>query len=174
MATVTLFSAPISEEYIYALVYDTQMHMTSQALIPNDGSSISAPPKIDLPKIELTLFHLQFFENLQKIPPKDLYGDIPCILWLRVTALLPLSARISYCVGKNLAVKAIWKFVEEEKPSYTVTNFLPALIFEPPLQQVRDLKKLNFSKAKLYSRFDGANKVVSGTTFPAYASILDK
>ena len=88
--------------------------------------------------------------------------------------LLLREGQISYCVSKKLAVKAIWKFVEEEKPSYTGTNFLPALMFGPPLQQVRDLKKLNFSKAKLYSRFDGANRVVSATTFPAYVSILNK
>ena len=84
------------------------------------------------------------------------------------------EGQISYRVGKKLAVKVIWKSVEEEKPSDTGTKFLPALIFGPPLQQVRDLKKLNFSKAKLYSRFDGANRVVSATMFPAYVSILNK
>ena len=87
--------------------------------------------------------------------------------------LLLREGQISFCVGKKLAVKAIWKVVEEEKPSYTVKNFLPALIFGPPLQQVRDLRKLNFNITQLYSRFDGANNIVSGTTFPANVSILD-
>lgn len=41
----------------------------------------------------------------------------------------------------------------------------------PPLQQVKDLKKLNFSTAQFYTLFDGSNEVVPKTAFPTYVSL---
>ena len=41
---------------------------------------------------------------------------------------------ISYVSVKKEAELAVWRFVEEEKPPFSVTVFLPALIFGPPIQ----------------------------------------
>jgi nucleoside-diphosphate-sugar epimerase len=81
------------------------------------------------------------------------------------------QAQVSYCVGKKLAEKAIWKFVEEEKPPFTITTCLPCLIFGPPLQAVKDLKRLNWSTDQLYSLFNGTNETIPPTSFAAYVSI---
>ncbi len=80
----------------------------------------------------------------------------------------------SYCVGKAEGEKAIWKFVEEEKPSFTVSVLLPALIFGPPIQPVSDLKKINYSSDVFYSLFNGTYDVVPPTSFVSYVSTCVK
>lgn len=77
---------------------------------------------------------------------------------------------ISYCVAKAEAEKAIWKFVENTKPSYTVSVLLPALIFGPPIQPVSGLKKMNFSTDQFYSLFNGTHWCTPPTPFPSYVS----
>jgi nucleoside-diphosphate-sugar epimerase len=79
---------------------------------------------------------------------------------------------ISYCVAKAEAEKAIWKYVETEKPSYTVTVLLPALIFGPPIQPVTNLKKINYSNDVFYSLFNGTYETVPPTSFASYVSPL--
>jgi nucleoside-diphosphate-sugar epimerase len=76
---------------------------------------------------------------------------------------------ISYCVAKAEAEKAIWKYVAEEKPHYSVSVLLPALIFGPPIQFVESLKKINYSSDVFYSLFNGTYEVVPPTSFPSYA-----
>jgi nucleoside-diphosphate-sugar epimerase len=85
------------------------------------------------------------------------------------------NAYISYCVSKKEAELAVWEFVKSEKPSFTVTVFLPALIFGPPIQPVKSVKSLNFSSATFYSLFSGDNagKPVPGTMFPSYIDVRD-
>lgn len=82
---------------------------------------------------------------------------------------------ISYCSSKKEAELAVWEFVKTEKPSFTVTVFLPALIFGPPIQPVKDAKSLNFSAGIFYSLFSGENagKPVPGTMFPSYVDVRD-
>lgn len=83
------------------------------------------------------------------------------------------NAFISYCSSKKEAELAIWKFVEEEKPHFTVTVFLPALIMGPPIQRVKSAKSLNFSTNIIYSIFNGSNKTVPATAFPSYIDVRD-
>lgn len=82
-------------------------------------------------------------------------------------------AQISYCVGKKVAEQALWKFVEEEKPSFTVTNFMPPLIFGPMKQKVASAEKINFSNSQIQAILNSA-KVEGGkvpsTMFPGYVS----
>lgn len=82
---------------------------------------------------------------------------------------------ISYCSSKKEAELAVWEFIKTEKPSFTVTVFLPALIFGPPVQPVKDAKSLNFSAGTFYSLFSGENagKPVPGTMFPSYVDVRD-
>jgi nucleoside-diphosphate-sugar epimerase len=82
------------------------------------------------------------------------------------------NAFINYCVGKKVGEKAIWEFVEKEKASFTVTNFMPPLIMGPPLQKVRDIKKnINFSVNFIHQCFDGTTETVPNTMFPAYVRV---
>ncbi|KAH6664416.1 hypothetical protein B0J14DRAFT_493555 [Halenospora varia] len=80
---------------------------------------------------------------------------------------------ISYCVSKAEAEKAIWKFVEEEKPAFTVTVLLPALIFGPPIQPVTDIKNINYSNNVFHSLFDGTYEIVPPTSFSSYIDVRD-
>ncbi|KAJ5558391.1 hypothetical protein N7535_008598 [Penicillium sp. DV-2018c] len=82
---------------------------------------------------------------------------------------------ISYCVGKKVAEKTVWDFVEEKEPSFTVTNFMPPLIFGPMLQKVSGLNRLNFSTNQIYSIMnsaDGDGKVPP-TAFPGSIDVRD-
>lgn len=95
--------------------------------------------------------------------------------WLPVSiddAIAAQNAYISYCVAKAESEKAIWKYVEEEKPHYSVSVLLPALIFGPPLQPVPDLKKINYSTDVLYSLFNGTYETTPSTSFPSYVSFV--
>ncbi|CAG8961394.1 hypothetical protein HYFRA_00013342 [Hymenoscyphus fraxineus] len=96
--------------------------------------------------------------------------------WLPLTIDDAIKAQhpyISYCVAKAESEKAIWKFVDEEKPDFSVTVLLPALIFGPPLQPVTSLKRINYSNDVFYGLFNGSNEVVPGTSFPSYIDVRD-
>ncbi|EHK96260.1 putative uncharacterized oxidoreductase [Glarea lozoyensis 74030] len=96
--------------------------------------------------------------------------------WLPVTIDDAIKAQhpyISYCVAKAESEKAIWKFVKEEKPVFSVTNLLPCLIFGPPLQPVQSLKKINYSNDVFYSLFNGTYEVTPDTSFPSYIDVRD-
>lgn len=82
---------------------------------------------------------------------------------------------ISYCSSKKEAELAVWEFIKTEKPSFTVTVFLPTLIFGSPIQPVKDAKSLNFSARTFYSLFSGENagKPIPGTMFPSYVDVRD-
>ena len=82
------------------------------------------------------------------------------------------NAYISYCVAKAESEKAIWKFVEEQKPHFSVSVLLPALIFGPAIQPIKSLDKINFSTDRFYDLFNGKLETVPGTPFPSYVRIV--
>lgn len=74
-------------------------------------------------------------------------------------------------MGKKVAEEALWKFVEEEKPSFTVTNFMPPLIFGPMEQKVASAEKINFSNSQIQAILNSAKAEggkVPSTIFPGY------
>lgn len=82
---------------------------------------------------------------------------------------------ISYCSAKKEAELAIWDFVKDQEPSFTVTVLLPALIFGPPTQGITSTKQLNFSTGYFFSLFNGtyAGQDMPNTIFPSYIDIRD-
>lgn len=78
---------------------------------------------------------------------------------------------ISYCVSKKEAEEAIWAFVESNKPAFTVTVLLPALIFGPPIQPVTGVKHMNYSTDVLYSLINGTYEKVPPTSFGSFVSL---
>jgi len=82
---------------------------------------------------------------------------------------------ISYCSAKKEAELAIWDFIKEQQPSFSVTVLLPALIFGPPTQGITSTKQLNFSTGYSFSLFNGTygGKEMPGTIFPSYIDIRD-
>ncbi|KAI9868185.1 MAG: hypothetical protein M1813_006930 [Trichoglossum hirsutum] len=63
---------------------------------------------------------------------------------------------VSYATSKKYSEQALWDYVEKEKPSYSVTVFLPCLLFGPPLHHVSDLKSINFTTDIIYAFFNGS------------------
>ena len=86
------------------------------------------------------------------------------------------NAYISYCSSKKEAELAVWEFVKTEKPHFTVTVLLPALIFGPPIQSITSIKKMNYSSDVFYSLFNGTYAEVPFThsfLFPSYVDVRD-
>jgi nucleoside-diphosphate-sugar epimerase len=96
--------------------------------------------------------------------------------WIHLTqddARAAQNTYYSYCSAKKEGELAIWNFMETEKPSFTVTVFLPALIFGPPVEPVKDAKHLHYSSSIIYSFFNGSNATIPATTFPSYIDVRD-
>jgi nucleoside-diphosphate-sugar epimerase len=81
---------------------------------------------------------------------------------------------INYCSGKKEGELAIWDFVKANQPRFTVTVFLPALIFGPPIEPVKGgAKGVHFSTALVYALFNGTNEKIPPTMFPSYIDVRD-
>ncbi|KAH9209864.1 hypothetical protein DL95DRAFT_476241 [Leptodontidium sp. 2 PMI_412] len=96
--------------------------------------------------------------------------------WLPLTIEDAVKAQhpyFSYYVAKAESEKAIWKFVETEKPAFTVTVLLPALIFGPPLRPVTSSKNINYSSDVFHSLFNGTYETTPDTSFPSYIDVRD-
>ena len=78
------------------------------------------------------------------------------------------NAYISYCVAKKEAERAVWNYVKEFHPKYSITFLLPPLIFGPPIQYISDIKRMNYSSAQFYGLWSGENEVLPGTGFAGY------
>lgn len=89
------------------------------------------------------------------------------------TAREAQNAYLSYCSSKKEAELAVWSFLEKEKPAFSVTVFLPALIFGPPIQPVKGLKSLNYSSNVFYSLWNGSYEEIPPTSFPSYIDVRD-
>lgn len=82
---------------------------------------------------------------------------------------------ISYCSAKKEAELAIWDFVLNEKPKFTVTVLLPPLIFGPSTQVITSTKQLGISLSYFFSLFNDtyAGKAMPDTIFPSYIDVRD-
>lgn len=104
-------------------------------------------------------------------------GPLTNSTWLAITpevAREKNNAYISYCSGKKEAELAIWDFMKKHSPKFTVTVFLPALIFGPPIEPLKGgAKGLHFSSGLIYNLFNGTNATVPPTTFPSYIDARD-
>jgi hypothetical protein len=53
-----------------------------------------------------------------------------------------------------------------------VTVFCPTLIIGPAIHYVDNMQKINFTNDVMYAYFNGTNKRIPPTWFPAYVSSL--
>lgn len=106
-----------------------------------------------------------------------LAGPLTSETWLAITpeqARAMNNAYINYCSAKKEGEVAIWDFIKTASPKFTVTVFLPALIFGPPIQPLKNgVKGLNYSSNVIYGLFDGSNAEIPATTFPSYIDVRD-
>ncbi|KAM0254603.1 hypothetical protein ACHAQJ_006639 [Trichoderma viride] len=75
----------------------------------------------------------------------------------------------AYCASKALAERAMWNWMEAEKPSFTLTSIAPPWIFGPHLSPITDLTGLNESSEALW-KILGA-KEVPPTDFGGFADV---
>ncbi|KAI9785949.1 MAG: hypothetical protein M1839_008215 [Geoglossum umbratile] len=80
---------------------------------------------------------------------------------------------ISYSTAKKYSEQALWAYVEKEKPHYSVTVFLPCLVFGPPIHYVSDIKSINYTSDIIYSFFNGTSDTTPPTSFPGYIDVRD-
>ncbi|KAL7928310.1 hypothetical protein V8C35DRAFT_285374 [Trichoderma chlorosporum] len=79
----------------------------------------------------------------------------------------------AYCASKVLAEKAAWKFVEENKPQFSVTVINPPVIYGPNRHFIDDLDNLNTSSGMFYSLMNGSRSAVPPTAFWAIVDVRD-
>ncbi|KAF2497940.1 NAD(P)-binding protein [Lophium mytilinum] len=84
---------------------------------------------------------------------------------------------VMYQSSKKEGELAVWEFVKNEKPQFSVTVLLPSLIFGPPLQPLPDLKHINFSVGVVYNFFNGTfietPQTHAAGLFPSYIDARD-
>ncbi|ORY74541.1 NAD-P-binding protein [Leucosporidium creatinivorum] len=59
-----------------------------------------------------------------------------------------------YLASKTFAEQAVWKFVEDNKPSFTVTTIVPPVILGRPLQPFSSMSDINQSSRVLWRNVD--------------------
>ncbi|KAJ5440239.1 uncharacterized protein N7458_011237 [Penicillium daleae] len=155
---------------------DFVTHFEKPSIIGNIGLLKSAKSYSKVKAIAITgSINAITLGNAEDVGSRVLDND----QWLpldRTDAINAQNSYISYCVGKKVAEEAVWKFVKDERPLFSVTNFMPPLIFGPPLQKVETITKLNFSTMQIYSIMNSAQTgsgTVPATAFPGFIDVRD-
>jgi nucleoside-diphosphate-sugar epimerase len=65
------------------------------------------------------------------------------------------SGENAYRVSKVFAEKALWEFVEKEKPNFQATSIIPPIIFGPSLGELNSPDALNLSSGVAYKILTG-------------------
>ncbi|KAL7940145.1 hypothetical protein V8C42DRAFT_338423 [Trichoderma barbatum] len=104
-------------------------------------------------------------------------GPLTSATWLPISQEVARdtnNAYISYCSGKKEGELAIWDFVKTNSLNFSVTVFLPGLIFGPPIEPVKQgAKGLHYSANIIYSFFNGTYTTIPSTTFASYIDVRD-
>jgi nucleoside-diphosphate-sugar epimerase len=69
-----------------------------------------------------------------------------------------LSPSNGYRASKTFAEKAAWKFVEEEKPNFTISTMCPPLVLGPIVHYLNSLDTLNTSNQRVRNLITGQYK----------------
>ncbi|KAH8899334.1 NAD(P)-binding protein [Thozetella sp. PMI_491] len=109
--------------------------------------------------------------------PEELSSPITNETWNTITreqARTLNNPFLMYCSGKKEGELALWDYVKANELQFTVTVFLPGLIFGPPLEPVHGgAKGLHLSSGIIYSLFNGTSKTIPPTMFPSYVDARD-
>jgi nucleoside-diphosphate-sugar epimerase len=69
-----------------------------------------------------------------------------------------LSPSHGYRASKTFAEKAAWKFIEEEKPNFTISTMCPPLVLGPIVHYLNSLDTLNTSNQRVRNLITGQYK----------------
>ncbi|PQE19380.1 hypothetical protein CJF30_00009816 [Rutstroemia sp. NJR-2017a BBW] len=107
-------------------------------------------------RVVITSSFVSVFDLSKGTRPGHVYTEKE---WSTITHEEALSdPTIGYFASKAFAEKAAWKYVEEEKPSFTLTTILPTLVFGPIMQLpgIHSLSNLNTSNQLIYGFTQGS------------------
>lgn len=68
------------------------------------------------------------------------------------------SPILGYEASKTFAEKAVWDFLHQEKPSFSITTMCPPIVMGPDLQKVSKLSSLSVGNEILYDIWKGRGK----------------
>ncbi|KAF3937813.1 Dihydroflavonol-4-reductase [Dactylella cylindrospora] len=78
----------------------------------------------------------------------------------------------AYRASKTLAERALWKFNEEQKPSFSIAAINPVFVFGPVIHQVKDAESINTSVFLLFQYLAGQKtEVADQTPVQAYVDV---
>ncbi|QYT06291.1 Epimerase domain-containing protein [Trichoderma simmonsii] len=80
---------------------------------------------------------------------------------------------MAYLASKTFAERAVFDYVETNKPSFTVATLCPPMVYGPIVHSVSDVKSLNTSSGDINRLIDGSEKDVPDTSFHAFADVRD-
>ncbi|QYT06292.1 Epimerase domain-containing protein [Trichoderma simmonsii] len=81
---------------------------------------------------------------------------------------------MAYLASKTFAERAVFDYVETNKPSFTVATLCPPMVYGPIVHSVSDVKSLNTSSGDINRLIDGSEKDVPDTSFHAFADVRDR
>ncbi|KAL7953995.1 hypothetical protein V8C34DRAFT_317660 [Trichoderma compactum] len=80
---------------------------------------------------------------------------------------------MAYLASTTFADRAVFDYVEANKPSFTVATLCPPMVYGPIVHSVSDVKSLNTSSGDINRLIDGSEKHVPDTSFHAFADVRD-
>ncbi|PQE23108.1 hypothetical protein CJF32_00004531 [Rutstroemia sp. NJR-2017a WRK4] len=105
-------------------------------------------------RVVITSSFVSVFDLSKGTRPGHVYTEKE---WSKITQEEALSdPTVGYFASKAFAEKAAWKYIEEEKPKFTLTTILPTLVFGPIIPGIHSLSNLNTSNQLIYGFTQGS------------------
>ena len=89
------------------------------------------------------------------------------------TAKSTSNGSVSYLASKTFAEREAFKYVEENKPNFSISTICPPMVYGPVEHGVNDMSKLNTSAADIYRLMNGSEKEVPENMSFAYVDVRD-
>lgn len=96
--------------------------------------------------------------------------------WNPVTypeAVAATNGAFAYCASKKLAEEAAWKWVDEHKPSFTLSTICPPWVFGPSINPITSLEHVGESTGLIWKLINGSFKTVPEIDFAGFADVRD-
>ncbi|VVT47323.1 uncharacterized protein SAPINGB_P001654 [Magnusiomyces paraingens] len=141
------------------------IHAASPVFFPEaDGAKLVIEPAIkgtnnilksikqfapQVTRVVVTSSYVSILQVFKKNDPTFIHNEET---WSDVTYELAETENkeLAYFGSKKFAEKALWKFIEEEKPNFTATTIHPPFIFGPLIQDVQTPEQINGSNSLLF------------------------
>ncbi|KAL7931334.1 hypothetical protein V8C35DRAFT_329620 [Trichoderma chlorosporum] len=80
---------------------------------------------------------------------------------------------MAYLASKTFAERAVFDYVEANKPNFTVATLCPPMVYGPIVHSVANVQALNTSTGDINRLINGLEKDVPETSFHAFADVRD-